>query len=351
MANRFGYTTRASFASMTVDDAYQIQTWLAEQEFPKTYGVPSISRLLIRTGHFTYCGDGTKASKRAADTSVLLTNMVVGRPGSQRAMEAIARTNYLHSYHLKKGRISDHDMLYTLSLFTLEGMRWTDLYEWRRLTPMERCAMATFWKALGEDLEIPYHQLPSFQSGWSDGLHWLEELDRWSRQYEAKHIRTDDSNALLAESTVSLALHNVPNMFKPLARQFMALLLSPRLREAMRLRKVLLRYFFLPRPYFLRHRYIEENVDPLTGRYHVSRWRFHPWYAAPTFKDRWGVRAWIAWVTGKTEGRIGAGKFIPEGYSLLEVGPQEQTGMSVDDMENTVKLLASKDPHRRPFAL
>lgn len=94
--------------------------------------------------------------------------------------------------------------------------------------------MATFWKALGEDLEIPYHQLPSFQSGWSDGLHWLEELDRWSRQYEAKHIRTDDSNALLAESTVSLALHNVPNMFKPLARQFMALLLSPRLREAMR---------------------------------------------------------------------------------------------------------------------
>ncbi|KAI1748138.1 hypothetical protein F4782DRAFT_518320 [Xylaria castorea] len=379
IANKFGYTTRASFASMTVDDAYQIQKWLAEQEFPKvfsasvffalfkTYGVPTISRLLVQTGHFTYRGDGTDASKRAADTSVLLTNMVIGRPGSRRAIEAVARTNYLHSRYLKTGRISDDDMLYTLSLFTLEGMRWTDLYEWRRLTPMERCAMATFWKALGEDLQITCRQLPSFQSGWSDGLHWLEELDDWSRQYEARHMRPDDSNALLAESTVNLALHNVPNMFKPLARQLVALLLTPRLREAMRIphpspvyqttfslfisfRKVLLRHLFLPRSYFLRHHYIEENSDPLTNRYHVSRWRFHPWYAAPSFKDRWGAKAWIAWATGKREGWIGTGKFIPEGYLLPEVGPQGEIGRGLDDMEGTVNLLSSRDPHRRPFA-
>ncbi|KAI1738168.1 hypothetical protein F4680DRAFT_426312 [Xylaria scruposa] len=378
IADKFGYTTRASFANMTVDDAYQIQKWLAEQEFPKvfsasiffalfkTYGVPSISRLLVQTGHFTYRGDGTKASKRAADTSVLLTNMVIGKPGSRRAMEAVARTNYLHSHYLKTGRISDDDMLYTLSLFTLEGMRWTDLYEWRRLTPMERCAMATFWKALGEDLQITYRQLPSSQSGWSDGLHWLEELDGWSRQYEAKNMQPDDSNALLAESTLNLALHNVPSMFKPLVRRLVALLLTPRLREAMRiphpppiyqtvfnlfisLRKVLLRHFSLPRLYLLRHHYIEENADPLTNRYHVSRWRFHPWYAAPSFKDRWGAKALITWVVGE-KGSGGTGKFIPEGYLLPEVGPQEEIGRGLDDMEGTVNLLASKDPHRRPFA-
>ncbi|KAI0479885.1 hypothetical protein F4859DRAFT_530029 [Xylaria cf. heliscus] len=378
IAKQFGYTTRESFAGMTVDDAYKIQKWLAEQEFPKvfsasvffalfkTYGVPSISRLLVRTGHFTYRGDGSNASKRAADTSVLLTNMVIGRPGSQRAIEAIARTNYLHSQHLKKGQISDDDMLYTLSLFTLEGMRWTDLYEWRKLTPMERCAMATFWKALGEDLEITYCQLPSFQSGWSDGLHWLEELDGWSRQYEARHMRPDDSNALLAESTITLALHKVPNMFKPLARQFAALLLSPHLREAMRIphpppayqtafslfihiRKVFLRHFFLPRPYVFRHRYIEEDADPLTGRYNVTRWRFHPWYAAPTLRERWGAKAWITWITGKTEGQVGTEKFIPEGYLLPEVGPQAQIGKGTDDMKNTIKLLALKDPNRQPF--
>ncbi|KAI0098734.1 hypothetical protein GGR51DRAFT_537277 [Nemania sp. FL0031] len=379
VANNFGYSTRASLARMTVDDAYQIQRWLAEQEFPKvfsasvffalfkTYGIPSISRLLVQTGHFTYHGDGTKASKRAADTSVLLTNMVIGRPGSRRAMEAVARTNYLHRIYIKRGQISDDDMLYTLSLFTLEGMRWTDLYEWRQLTPMERCAMATFWKALGEDLQISYHQLPSSQTGWSDGLHWLEELDRWSQQYEARHMRPHDANARLAESTINLALHNVPNMCKPLARQFIALLLGPRLREAMRiphppriyqtvfiffisLRKILLRYFFLPRPYTLRHRYIEENPDPLTQRYHVSRWRYHPWYAAPTYKDRWGVRAWIARVTGKRHNQVDSKKFVPEGYLLPEVGPQEEIGKGLSEMKSTINILASKDPHRQPFA-
>ncbi|KAI0448426.1 hypothetical protein F5B21DRAFT_518916 [Xylaria acuta] len=317
MTNQFGYTTRASFAGMTVDDAYQIRKWLAEQEFPKvfsapvffalfrTYGVPSISRFLVQTGHLTYRGDGTKASKRAVGTSVLLTNM------------AVARTNYLHSQHLKKSRISGDDMLYALSLFVLEGMRWTDMCEWRRLTSMElseeRCAMATFWGAL----EITYSQFPSCTSG--------------CRLCEARHVRPDDSNALLAESTINLALHNVPNMLKPLARQFIALLLGPRLREAMRiphlspvLRKGLLRRLFLPRPYFLRHRYIEEHIDPLIG-------------------------PWSSWVTGGREGRISAGKFIPEGYLLPEVGPQEEIGRGLDKMENTVSLLASKDPHRGPF--
>lgn len=377
--SKFGYTTRASFANMTVDDAYQIQRWLAEQEFPKvfsasvffalfkTYGVPSISKLLVKTGHFTYRGDGTAASKRAADTSVLLTNMVIGRPGSQRAMEAVARTNYLHSMYLKRGQISDDDMLYTLSLFTLEGMRWTDLYEWRKLTAMERCAMATFWKALGEDLRITYRQLPSFETGWSDGLHWLEELECWSRQYGTEYVRPDDSNARLAESTVNLALHNVPKLWRPLAQKFVALLLEPRFREAMRiphpsptyqlgfnlvirLRKILLRHCFLPRPYFRRHRYIEEDPDPLTKRYHVSRWRFHPWYASRTPRYRWGVRAWIAWIAGKSEAPVGSEKFIPEGYLLSEVGPREEVGRGLDDMKNTVNLLASKNPRRRLFA-
>ncbi|KAI8629833.1 hypothetical protein F5Y19DRAFT_484749 [Xylariaceae sp. FL1651] len=388
MQKRFGYSSRASFSRMTVDDAYQIQTWLAEQEFPKvfsasvffalfkTYGIPSISRLLVGTGQFIYRDDGTRASKRAADTSVLLTNMVIGRPGSQRAVEAVARTNYLHSVHRRAGHISDDDMLYTLSLFTLEGMRWTDRYEWRKLTPMERCAMATFWKALGEDLEITYNQLPSCQSGWSDGLHWLKELDTWSNQYEKQCMRPDDFNARLAESTIGLALHKVPNMFKPMGRHLVSLLLEPRFREAMRnlqvhwdriqhppliyqtifnfaisLRKVLLRYFFLPRPYFLRHVYIEENPHPLTGRYNVSRWRFHPWYAAPSYKGRWGILAWITWAIGKEKDRVGAKKFIPEGYLLTEVGPHEKVGKGKREMQDTAIDLAAKDPHRCPFAL
>lgn len=48
--------------------------------------------------------------------------------------------NYLHSRYQKAGKISNDDMLYTLSLFVLEVERWVGLYEWRSLTPLEICA-------------------------------------------------------------------------------------------------------------------------------------------------------------------------------------------------------------------
>lgn len=49
--------------------------------------------------------------------------------------------NYLHSLYQKSGKISNDDMLYTMSLFVLELERWIREYEWRSLTPMEICAM------------------------------------------------------------------------------------------------------------------------------------------------------------------------------------------------------------------
>jgi hypothetical protein len=45
------------------------------------------------------------------------------------------------SVYQKAGKISNDDMLYTLSLFVLETSRWIRTYEWRAMTPMEVCAM------------------------------------------------------------------------------------------------------------------------------------------------------------------------------------------------------------------
>jgi hypothetical protein len=48
--------------------------------------------------------------------------------------------NYLHGRYQKAGKISNDDMLFTLSLFVTEVERWARLYEWRQLTLMEICA-------------------------------------------------------------------------------------------------------------------------------------------------------------------------------------------------------------------
>ena len=172
-------------------------------------------------------------SKRAADTSVLLTNMVIGRPGSRRAIQAAARTRFLHAAYRKNGKISDNDMLYTLSLFVLEPMRWVAQYEWRRLTDLERCAMATFWKALGDDLDIPYDCLPSSRVGWADALHWLRELDDWSHAYAHNHVKADRNNAILASATMEMVLHGWPKAARPAGQSVVSVILGSDVRDAM----------------------------------------------------------------------------------------------------------------------
>jgi hypothetical protein len=49
--------------------------------------------------------------------------------------------NYLHGMYQKSGKISNDDMLYTMSLFVIEVDRWIKNYEWRSLTEMELCAL------------------------------------------------------------------------------------------------------------------------------------------------------------------------------------------------------------------
>lgn len=240
--HRFHYYDRASWAHMTLQDAHAIQLSLAELEFPntfsisvffalfKTYGIPSISTLLVATGQLS---SPTTASKRAADTGVIITEVVLNRPDSQRTIDGIARMNYLHGRYTKAGKISNDDMLYTLSLFLLEPIRWTSKFEWRELTDLERCAMGVYWKDLGEAMDITYEPLASSKIGWHDGLHWLEEVEAWSLQYEREKMVPAETNAKLARATFDIALFNMPASLKPMGYSFASSLLEPRLRRAM----------------------------------------------------------------------------------------------------------------------
>ncbi|KAI1272454.1 hypothetical protein F5Y07DRAFT_302274 [Xylaria sp. FL0933] len=376
---KFNFKNRASLAKMTLKDAYAIQTWLAEQQFPsvfsaaiffalfKTYSIPSISGLLATTRQFGKPGDVKAASKRAADTSVLLTNMVMRPPGSTQAKLAVARTNYLHNIYRRAGRISNGDMLYTLSLFTLQPMRWTATYDWRPLTDMERCAIATCFKVWGEDLEITYEALPSHSEGWVDGLHWLEELDAWSRQYEESHVEASDTNVEVVNATRELALCQIPRILHGVVWGIVAILLGPRARRAMRipdpsfglglafnvmitLRKYILRYACPPRPYFLRRVYNSEKPDPITGRYQSQRWLGRPWYVKTSLLDRWDLPAWMLWMNGTASSAVfDSSKFMPEGYSIEDVGPAAYSGKGRDEMRENVSTLDLKSPTRCPF--
>jgi hypothetical protein len=353
------YTTSPeAYGRMTLEDAFAIQLPLAEVEFPstfsisiffalfKTYGIPSISKLLVATGELS---DKTTASKRAADTGVLITEIVLNKPGTERNLSAIARMNWLHDRYRKAGKIKDEDMLYTLSLFALEPMRWTKALEWRDLTDLERCAMAVYWKNLGEIMGIPYDQLPSASKGWVSGLEWLHELEAWSQDYEVENMVPSATNRTLGMATVDIGLTNVPKLFKPLGLQFATALLSPRLRKAMlfkdppvwvqttldtavAIRKFLLRHLFLPRPHFMRKVWFSE-ANPQTGKYHFEQYIGHPWYIEPSFGRRWNLKSWLLWATGGYVPSTSKTQYRPEGYLIPDLGPVKLEGQGMDEME------------------
>ncbi len=154
-------------------------------------------------------------------------------PTSSRAQTAIARTKYLHAGYRASGKILEADMLYTLSLFALQPIRFVKMYEWREMTEMERCAVGTYWKSLGDALGIGYELLPSGKTGFRDGIHWLEEIGEWSLGYEVKHMKPDPKSKEIADRTIDVLLYNLPVFMKPLGLYFVSFLMDERLRSAM----------------------------------------------------------------------------------------------------------------------
>lgn len=242
---KYPYKTRASFASMTNTDAFYIQQALVELEFPfifekalqfalfRTYGIPSISKLLVQTSQFS---EPATATKRYADTSVLITELAVFPPESLRVHEAIARMNYIHSWYQKAGKILDDDMMYTLSLFACEPYQWVARYEWRELEALEKCALGTFWKSVGDAMGIGYEKLRSGGkdgAGWRDGLEWLDEVAEWSQGYERKYMVPAETNRKTAEQTVAILLWSLPGPLKPYGKKVVSVLMDDRLRAAM----------------------------------------------------------------------------------------------------------------------
>lgn len=348
---------------MTLDEAFEITMTVATLEFPssftyairlgmfKSYAIPSISRLLVRTGHFQ---TAETASLRAANTGALLTEIFFHPPGSTRGIQALARTNYLHSPWKKSGLITNDDMLYTLALSVLEPIKWVNTYEWRGLTPLETNALGMYFKSLGEMLHISYADLASIT--WSSGRQWLHELEEWAQQYEDGHMELADSNKKVAT--------HVASALGPILRHAVVALLEASRREAigfelpawpyrsymilplLSLRGLCVRYFCLPRM-----RAVSMTGTPADepGYYWAKSWSIHPWYMKPTWWTRYGPAALVQKVTGQSNPGDHGDRYQPQGYSPELIGPAALRGKGAEFMEKEKKWLHGDGASRCPF--
>ena len=366
----------SNYGKLTADQAQDVLKDLVEMEFPKlfgfsivfalfkTYGIPSVSSLLVSTGELS---SPETASKRTADTGVLLLEFCMNKPSSIRSTEAIARMNYLHSRYLKAGKIRNDDMLYTLSVFALEPARWINRYEWRQMSDLELCACGTFWKDMGDKMQINFSPLQSHKQGWSDGNHWLREVQEWSEHYEAENMIPAATNNKLALAHLDILFLNLPKGLNVMGKYVVSVIVGERLRRAMMLpdapwvvslaiegildvRKYIIRHMMLPRLELMRKQYVSSHPED-NGRYSSVEYLSHPWYVKPTFKRRWGSRAWITRLLGRKLPGDDGNKYSPEGYLISDVGPQSLVGSGKREMRTDFERIQRARPGGCPFSM
>ncbi|EAU31828.1 conserved hypothetical protein [Aspergillus terreus NIH2624] len=367
------YATREGMARMTAHDAWAIQKRILQLEFPsvslkalqfalfRTYGIPTISSLLLRTSQFS---NPATSFKRYADTGALIGQFMSFDPSSERAITSIARTKFLHTGYRASGKILEADMLYTLSLFAIEPIRFVQMFEWRSMSDLERCAIGTYWKRLGDGLGISFDDLPSGKTGFRDGLHFLQELTEWSHKYEEEHMKPSAANKEVADKTMDVLVYALPKPLKPVGVKFASCVMDERLRTAMmydepprsyrvifsallQARRFCLRHLSLPRPYFLRQDVFMDEPNE-HGRYYIRLWEGLPYYVKPTFWNRWGPAAWFSRLVGLPVPGDDGDKYYPHGYDTQDLGPKYFEGKGRKTMQEIKDELA-RVMKERPF--
>jgi hypothetical protein len=271
--------------------------------------------------------------------------------------------NYMHSLYQASGQISNDDLLYTLSLFAVEPVRWVKEFEWRHLTPMEVCATGTFWKSVGDAMGISYKDLPSYERGWKDGLDWFEEVKTWALVYEQKVMVPTKDNHQTAVETTAMLLYTMPKAVHPIGENVISALMDDRLREAMiykeppawlqgavfnalHIRKYIIRYLFLPRPSFMRTKVYTEKPNK-NGKYNTMFYEVEPWYYPDTFYTRWlSPQTWSRWAVGLP---IPGPQYKSEGYTIDNLGPRHLEGKGSIEMAATKEKLLTSGRGGCPF--
>ncbi|KAL4883374.1 hypothetical protein BJY04DRAFT_206350 [Aspergillus karnatakaensis] len=363
-----------SLSSMTTLEAHKIITQLQELEFPSAFnkarrmallkagGIPSMSKLFAATGQ----NNRRNAGKRAVDTEILLREAQSKSRDSERYAAAVARMNYLHARYRQAGKITDPDLLHTLGDGLAEILTVIAREEWRPLTPVEKCALGIFHRNLGEDMGIPFDVLPSCASGWTDGVHFADELVEWTVQYESHVAKPTATNDQYVRVYVDLA---IPRVLRGIVRGVLGGDLDSVMRGALgleepgpllsltiltyrALRRFILRYLALPRPLIFAVKLVAESPNPMSRLtlYNFQRKGLQPWYMAPTLLSRWGpVALLVRAVGGKVPGHQGE-RYQPQGYDLMTIGPEPQRGKGGEEMMGDMGAIMARGVAGCPFS-
>lgn len=151
--------------------------------FFRTFGSPSIGRLLHETGAMTKA-----TQKRYDDTNIIIDSIVASGFGVGQGREAIRRMNHMHAAYT----ISRDDYIYILSTFVVAPIRWLNEFGWRKVTRIEIDAATNFYRSIGRHMGLS--GIPAS----------YEEFAAYMDSYERDNFAYDPASRAVSDATLEL---------------------------------------------------------------------------------------------------------------------------------------------------
>jgi len=185
----------------------------AEIALIRTFGVPSISKLLHQTGHFR-----NHLSKRFEDTDLLIRELSEHPLQSERSKTAIARLNFIHGNYPS---ITNEEYLFVLSTFLFVAVDWAKKWGWREITEVEKQGAFYFWRKIGKRMGI------------KDIPRTFISFEDWKNKYETEHFIYSETNSKVTMETLKLVTEKFPKFCEPAIVHVVSSLLDQKLRTAL----------------------------------------------------------------------------------------------------------------------
>ncbi|MDX1456405.1 MAG: oxygenase MpaB family protein [Marinobacter sp.] len=200
-------------------DRFERYRRIADHDFPlefliagelaqfQTYAIPSIARLLHRTGQYEQEG-----LKRLDDTRATMTAIFSNPEGSAERQAMITHLNWIHSHYA----ISNEDSLYTLLRMFLNPVEWVQRWGWRELSHQELDMLVAEMVSVGKAMGIRFED------------ETFEGLNRWQMAYREEYEHFHPDNQAVALGTIEGLKGYFPRWLQPVVPVLVSALLEDR---------------------------------------------------------------------------------------------------------------------------
>ncbi|MCW2539641.1 MAG: hypothetical protein JWN95_1366 [Frankiales bacterium] len=173
--------------------------------FYRTFAVPRIAELLVRTGEMQ-----RQPHKRSMDTGLFMYELIEAGFESERGLRVVDALNKMH----QRWPIDPEDYRYVLLTFVVVPTRWINSYGPRPLSDRETDAILYFYRELGRRMAIV--NLPAT----------YQDAEQIFDEYELKNVRFSSAGQALMQTTEDVMARQLPGPLKSAGRLLTRLILD-----------------------------------------------------------------------------------------------------------------------------